>query len=252
MIKILLSGCNGKMGQVIVSCVEARDNCEIIAGIDITGEQRNDFPVYKNINDFSGNADVIIDFSNPKALDGLLDFSVKTNTPAVIATTGLSDDQVIKINEASKKVALFFTANMSIGINLVAELVKRAATVLEDNFDIEIIEAHHNQKLDAPSGTANMLANSVLEGCNNEKELVYDRHTRRQKRDKDEIGMHAVRGGTIVGEHSVIFAGRDEIITISHSARSREIFAVGALNAALFMIEKPARLYNMGDLIGKC
>lgn len=252
MIKILLCGCNGRMGQVIVSCVEARDNCEIVAGIDISGKQKNTFPVFKCIGDFKDEADVVIDFSHPSGLDTLLEFAVKREIPTVIATTGYSEEQVQKIHQASQKTALFFTANMSIGINLVADLIKRAATVLEDNFDIEIVEAHHSQKLDAPSGTANMLASAVIEGCNNSKTQVFDRHSKRQKRDKDEIGMHSIRGGTIVGEHSVIFAGRDEIITISHSARSREIFAVGALNAALFMVGKPAQLYNMGDLIGKC
>ena len=181
-----------------------------------------------------------------------MDYATSKKIPAVLATTGYSEEQKQKVFNASKIAPIFYTSNMSIGVNLIAELCKRAATVLEDDFDIEIVEAHHNQKLDAPSGTANMLADAVVDGCNNKKELVYDRHDRRQKRDKDEIGMHAIRGGTIVGEHSVIFAGRDEIITISHSARSREIFAVGALNASLFMVGKPAGLYNMVDLIGKC
>ena len=252
MVKIFLSGCNGRMGQVIVSCVSAREGCEIVAGADLFCEQKNGFPVYSNIKDFDGECDVIIDFSNPDALDSLLDYATSKKIPAVLATTGYSEEQKQKVFNASKIAPIFYTSNMSIGVNLIAELCKRAATVLEDDFDIEIVEAHHNQKLDAPSGTANMLAEAVVDGCNNKKELVYDRHDRRQKRDKDEIGMHAIRGGTIVGEHSVIFAGRDEIITISHSARSREIFAVGALNASLFMVGKPAGLYNMVDLIGKC
>lgn len=252
MVKIFLSGCNGRMGQVINSCVCTRDDCEIVAGADIFTEQKNGFPVFKSIAEFDGDCDVIIDFSNPSALDGILDFATRKKIPVVLATTGYSDRQKEKITAASQITPVFYTANMSIGVNLIAELCKRAATVLEDDFDIEIIEAHHNQKLDAPSGTANMLAEAVIEGCNNKKQLIYDRHDRRQKRDKDEIGMHAVRGGTIVGEHSVMFAGRDEIITVSHSARSREIFAVGGLNAALFMVGKPAGLYNMGDLIGKC
>ena len=252
MVKIFLSGCNGRMGQVICSCVSARGDCEIVGGSDIFTEQKNGFPVYGSIKEFDGNCDVIIDFSNPSALEGILEYSVSRNIPVVLATTGYTDDQKQSVYQAAKSIPVFYTANMSIGVNLIAELCKRAATVLEDDFDIEIIEAHHNQKLDAPSGTANMLAESVIEGCNNKKELVYDRHDRRRKRDKNEIGMHAVRGGTIVGEHSVLFAGRDEIITISHSARSREIFAVGGLNAALFMVGKPAGLYNMGDLIGKC
>ncbi len=252
MVKIFLSGCNGRMGQVIISCVAARDDCEIVGGADIFNEQKNGFPVYSDIKEFDGECDVIIDFSNPAALGGLLEFCLDKKVPAVLATTGYSEQQKQQISEASKTVPIFYTANMSIGVNLIAELCKRAATVLEDDFDIEIVEAHHNQKLDAPSGTANMLADAVMEGCNNKKELVYDRHERRKKREKDEIGMHAIRGGTIVGEHSVIFAGRDEIITVSHSARSREIFAVGALNAALFMVGKPSGIFNMGDLIGKC
>ena len=249
--KIILSGCNGKMGQVIARTVAERDGCEIVAGLDRVADSTGAFPVFATA-DIDIPADIIIDFSHPAMLQTVLTLAEGRHLPVIIATTGLSDEQLAAVRTLSEKVPVFFSANMSIGVNLIAELCKRAATVLEDDFDIEIIEAHHNQKLDAPSGTANMLAEAVIEGCNNKKQLVYDRHDRRQKRNKDEIGMHAVRGGTIVGEHSVMFAGRDEIITISHSARSREIFAVGGLNAALFMVGKPEGLYNMGDLIGKC
>ena len=193
--------------------------------------------------------DVIIDFSNPALLNDLLDFAVKKSMPVVIATTGYDESQKRQIEEASRKTSVFFTYNMSLGINLLANLAKKAVQVLGDGFDIEIIEKHHNQKIDAPSGTALMLADAICEELNKPMKYEYDRHSKREKRTKNEIGMHAVRGGTIVGEHEIMFAGRDEIITLSHSARSKEVFAVGAVNAALFLKDKPAGMYSMKEMI---
>ena len=197
----------------------------------------------------SEDADVIIDFSNPALLNDLLDFAVKKSMPVVIATTGYDESQKKQIQEASRKTSVFFTYNMSLGINLLANLAKKAVQVLGDGFDIEIIEKHHNQKIDAPSGTALMLADAICEELNKPMKYEYDRHSKREKRTKNEIGMHAVRGGTIVGEHEIMFAGRDEIITLSHSARSKEVFAVGAVNAALFLKDKPAGMYSMKEMI---
>lgn len=249
MTKILLSGCGGKMGRVIASCIADREDCEIIAGIDPAGMDDTAFPVYSSPAQFDGQADVIIDFSHPSALEGILSYSVAHHTPAVIATTGLNEQQVASIQEASKQVPIFFSANMSIGICLITELAQKAARVLGGSFDIEIIEKHHNQKIDAPSGTALMLADAISEELEQKPHYEYDRHSKRAKRDKNEIGIHAVRGGTIVGEHEVLFAGRDELISISHSARSKEIFAVGSVNAAVFLCGQPAGLYAMKDFV---
>ncbi len=249
MIKVLLCGCNGYMGKVITSCVDARDRFEISAGIDLKEEMNSTYPVFSNANDFHGDIDVIIDFSHPSALSSTLQFALNNNKPIIVATTGFSKEQIDEIHNASQKIPVFFTANMSIGVNLMTELVKKATALLCEDFDIEVIEAHHNQKIDAPSGTANMLISSIQEACNEPKTLEFDRHSKRKKRDKCEIGVHSIRGGTIVGEHTVMYSGRDEIFTISHSARSKEVFAVGALNAAEFMVGKPAGLYSMKDVI---
>ncbi len=249
MIKLLLCGCNGYMGRVITSCVDARDKFEIVAGVDLKDEMNSTYPVFTSANDFHGDVDVIIDFSHPSALSSTLDFALNNNKPVIIATTGFSKEQIDEIHLASQKIPVFFPANMSIGVNLMTELVKKATALLCEDFDIEVIEAHHNQKIDAPSGTANMLISSIQEACNEPKTLEFDRHSKRKKRDKCEIGVHSIRGGTIVGEHTVMYSGRDEIFTISHSARSKEVFAVGALNAADFMVDKPAGLYSMKDVI---
>jgi len=246
---ILLSGCNGKMGKFITNCVKQRDDCEIIAGIDISNKKNDSFDVFKSIDDFKKKADVIIDFSHPSTLENLLKYAVSSNTPAVISTTGLSDVQIQDIKDASKKVPIFFSANMSLGVNLIRELAEKATKVLGSTFDIEIVEAHHNQKIDAPSGTALMLANAISDQLPTPPTYEFDRHSKRAKREKREIGIHAIRGGTIVGEHEIIFAGHDEVIKISHSAMSREIFATGSINAALFLCGKPAGLYSMSDLI---
>lgn len=248
MIDVILCGANGKMGKVISDCINARQDIQITGGVDINDKVYGDFPIYKSIAQNTKKANVIIDFSHPSALTEILDYAVTTNTPLVAATTGYSDEQIGKIKKAAEKIPVFFTFNMSIGVNLLVDLAKKATQILGNQFDIEIIEKHHNQKIDAPSGTAIMLANAINEAANDQYKYEYDRHSKRQKRDSNEIGIHAVRGGTIVGEHEVIFAGRDEVITLSHSAMSKDIFAVGALNAAIFLSNKTLGLYDMGCL----
>ncbi len=249
MTRIIITGANGKMGKVLQSIVDNRDDCEIVAGVDLNTADNGVFPVYATISEVKEDADAVIDFSNPILLDDLLEYSKSTKTPLVIATTGYSDEQKAKITEASKVCPIFFTYNMSMGINLLANLAKKAVEILGNDFDIEIVEKHHNQKIDAPSGTALMLADAICEVTPQPMKYEYDRHAKREKRTKNEIGLHAVRGGTIVGEHEIIFAGRDEIITLSHSARSKEIFAVGAVNAAVYMCGKDAGMYDMKELI---
>jgi 4-hydroxy-tetrahydrodipicolinate reductase len=249
MIKVLLSGCNGRMGQAITRIAKENENVDIVCGVDLNTAIKQDYPVYKTIGDFDGKVDVVIDFTNPNSLYGLIEYSLKTKTPLVVATTGLLVEQTEKIKNASKSVPIFYSANMSLGINLLIDLVQKAAKVLEGSFDIEIIEKHHNQKLDAPSGTALAIADAISEVIKNPCEYVYDRHSVRKKRSKNEIGILAMRGGTIVGDHSVIFAGLDEIIEINHIAQSREVFAVGAVKAAEFLIKQGPGLYNMKDLV---
>lgn len=249
MTNIAICGANGKMGKTIYNCIKDRDDCKVIAGIDLYTEQYADFPIVDSPDKLPVKPDVIIDFSNPASLDGLLDYCLSTGTPIVVASTGYSDEQITRIKSAAEQIPVFFTFNMSLGINLLVQLAKKATEVLGDRFDIEIVEKHHNQKLDAPSGTAIMLANAINETMDNSKHYVYDRHSRRQKREKSEIGMHAIRGGTIVGEHDVIFAGNDEVITLSHSAASKTVFAEGSIKAAIFLKDKPAGLYDMQMLI---
>ncbi|HEY9062615.1 MAG TPA: 4-hydroxy-tetrahydrodipicolinate reductase [Pseudobacteroides sp.] len=251
MINILMSGCNGKMGQVISRLAAEREELRIAAGYDKYTKISNPYPVFDDLGKCDIKVDVIIDFSNPDALDGILSYSLKNKVPLIVATTGLSTSQVNKLKDASHVVPVFFSANMSLGVNLLMDLVKKAAKVLEYNFDIEIIEKHHNQKIDAPSGTALAIADEINSALSEKQEYVYDRHSRRKKRSKKEIGIHAVRGGTIVGDHSVIFAGTDEIIEINHIATSKEIFATGALSAARFLYNKKPGLYNMNDLISE-
>lgn len=247
--RILLSGCNGKMGQVVSQTAAERDDCEIIAGFDIHTESKNTYPVYTDPEEFAGEADVLIDFSHPAYFPKVLSFAAARHIPAVIATTGLSDEQRGQLRQLSETVPVFSSANMSLGVNLLLELCKKAAAVLSNTFDIEIVEMHHNQKIDAPSGTALMLANGISSVLPQKPQYVYDRHSQRKKREKQEIGIHSVRGGTIVGEHEVLFAGTDEVITIRHSAASKRIFAAGAVNAALFLsIQKPG-LYDMSHLV---
>ncbi|MDE6671884.1 MAG: 4-hydroxy-tetrahydrodipicolinate reductase [Ruminococcus sp.] len=249
MTNIAICGANGKMGKTIYNCIQNREDCKVVAGIDLYTEQYADFPIVPAPSELPVKPDIIIDFSNPASLDGLLEYCLNTGTPIVVASTGYSEEQIQKIKSASQQIPVFFTFNMSLGINLLVELAKKATKVLGNQFDIEIVEKHHNQKIDAPSGTAIMLANAINETLGNSKHYVYDRHSRRQKRDKSEIGMHAIRGGTIVGEHDVIFAGHDEVITLSHSASSKTVFAEGSINAGVFLKDQPAGLYDMSMLI---
>lgn len=248
MIKAILCGASGKMGGFVAAAAEADSEIQVVAGVDKINNGEK-FPIFSSFSDINVKADVIIDFSNPALLDDLLDYAVKNNIPAVIATTGYSDSQIEKIRSAAEKTPIFFSFNMSLGVNLIASLAKKAAQILGDSFDIEIIEKHHNQKLDAPSGTAIMLANAVNSVFGDTLNYEYDRHSVRRKRPKNEIGIHSVRGGTIVGEHDVIFAGHDEVITISHQAQSKEVFAVGAVRAAKFLYGKGAGLYDMSSMM---
>ena len=250
MTRILLSGCCGKMGRFVASAVAGRKDCEIVARIDIVDDRSLGFPVFSNYDEVQVKADVIIDFSNPSLLPAMLDYAVKTNTGIVLATTGLTDEQIKAVEDAGNTVPVFFSYNMSIGVSLLCELSKVAAKVLGNGFDVEIVEAHHNQKLDAPSGTAIMLGNAIKEEMP-DAYFEYDRHSKREKRHTNEIGIHSVRGGTIVGEHEVIFAGNDEIVKLSHSARSRAIFANGAVNAAVFLKNKENGVYNMSNLVNE-
>ena len=250
MTRAIMNGCNGKMGQCITGICAQDPDIEIVAGIDTYDGIKNDYPVFSSLNECTVDADVIIDFSNAKAVDALLAYGVEKQIPIVLCTTGLSEQQLADVEKAYEKVAILKSANMSLGINTLMELLKKAAQVFAPaGFDMEIVEKHHNQKLDAPSGTAIMLANAINEVKDNRYHYVYDRHARRMKREKNEIGMHAIRGGTIVGEHDVIFAGNDEVITLSHSAASKTVFAEGAVNAAVFLSGKPAGLYDMKQLI---
>lgn len=250
MTRIIMAGCNGKMGQVISGLVAADEDAKIVAGVDIT-EGQNDYLVYQKISEVEEEADVIIDFSHPKLLDEILDYAVANQVPAVLCTTGYTQEQIDKITETAEKVALLRSANMSLGINTMMKVMEAVTKVLsEAGFDIEIVEKHHNQKLDAPSGTALALADVINGQLNGEFDYKYDRSTLREKRPKKEIGISAVRGGTIVGEHEVIFAGIDEVIEFKHTAYSKAIFGKGAVSAAKFLKGKTAGLYNMRDVIG--
>ena len=250
MVKILMHGCNGKMGRMITEIVKNEADAVIAAGVDKFTGIPNDYPVFEKITQCDVDVDVVIDFSNAGAVDELLDYCVKKSLPVVLCTTGLSDEQLKKVDECSEKIAVLKSANMSMGINLLLKLLKDAAKVLAPaGYDIELVEKHHNQKLDAPSGTALALADSINEAMGNEYEYVYDRSQVRKKRDAKEIGISAVRAGTIVGEHEVIFAGTDEVIEFKHTAYSRSVFAKGAVEAGKFLAGQPAGMYDMGDVI---
>ncbi len=250
MTNIILRGCNGKMGQVITDMVEADENAIIVAGIDVSQNRNNKYPVYQNFSKCNVKADVIIDFSAPINIEEMLDFAISRGIGIVLCTTGLLKEQLLLINEAAAKIPIFKSANMSMGINLISKLLKEAAVVLADaGFDIEIVEKHHNKKVDAPSGTALALADAMNEALNNEYEYKYDRSGDRVMRSKKEIGISAVRGGTIVGEHEIIFAGTDEVIEIKHTAYSKAIFAKGAVQAAKFLPGNPAGMYQMRDMM---
>ncbi|MGN1333370.1 MAG: 4-hydroxy-tetrahydrodipicolinate reductase [Lachnospiraceae bacterium] len=250
MTKVIMHGCNGRMGQVIAGLIREDEELQLVAGVDASDHITNPFPVFGRIQDCTVEADVIIDFAAAAAVDALLDFCAAKKIPCVLCTTGLSEKQLEKVERTAGEVAILKSANMSLGINTLLKLLKEATAVLADSgFDIEIVEKHHNQKVDAPSGTALALADAINEELNNEYEYVYDRSGRREKRHQKEIGISAVRGGSIVGDHDVIFAGMDEVITFSHTAYSRAIFGKGALQAAKFLKGKPAGMYRMSDVI---
>ena len=250
MVKIIMHGCNGHMGQVISGIVEKDPDAEIVAGIDIADQGKNSYPLFTDIDTCQVEADAIIDFSSAKATDKLLEYSAARQIPVVLCSTGLSEEQLAKVEETSKKVAVLKSANMSLGINTLLKLVQDAAKVLATaGFDMEIVEKHHRLKVDAPSGTALALADSINEAMDNKYHYVYDRSQRREKRDAKEIGISAVRGGSIVGEHEVIFAGTDEVIEFKHTAYSKTVFGKGAVEAAKFLAGKPAGMYDMSDVI---
>lgn len=249
MTKIILCGCNGKMGKAITAVVNERTDCEIVAGIDINTDNLSGYPVFGKLADVNVVADVIIDFSHPSLLSGILAYASDKKMPVILCTTGYSDAQVEELKKASSTIPVFYSGNMSLGINLLISLARKATAVLGESFDIEIVEKHHNQKLDAPSGTALMIANAISEERSLPSRYEFDRHSVRRKREKEEIGIHSIRGGNIVGEHEVIFAGHDEVVTISHTAQSKGVFAAGAVNAAVYIIGKDAGMYDMSDLI---
>lgn len=250
MLKLIVNGCLGKMGEVLVNQIEQDSELQIIAGIDkYPNKVMSTFPVYDSIFDCKDKVDVIIDFSKPEALQGLIDYALSTNTPLVIATTGLSLQDMDYIKNASTKVPIFQSANMSVGINVLIRLAQTAAKLMEDFADIEIVEKHHNLKVDSPSGTAYLIANKINNNLKRPKGYTFGRHSKTDKRDNNEIGIHAIRGGTIVGEHTVILAGNDEVIEISHSAASKSIFALGAIRAAKFIVNKEPAFYGMDDLM---
>jgi len=251
MTRILLSGCNGKMGRVITACTAERCDCEIVAGFDVNTESHAGFPVFANPANCILSGDVVIDFSHPSALTGILRYAKEHGVPAVIATTGLSPEQVEEVKGAAQSLPVFYSGNMSLGISLITELARKAATVLGNDFDVEIIEKHHNQKIDAPSGTALMLLDAVKSAYPDEREAVFGRHGRDCKRQHQEIGMHSLRGGTVTGEHEVCFFGTGERIRISHSAENRGVFAAGALRAAAFLMNRQPGMYSMDDVVGQ-
>ncbi len=251
MTRFIMCGCNGKMGQMISQLVSQDADAEIVAGFDIWDDGHNSYPVFQNPKDCTVEADCLIDFSGVAAFEGMLEYCLDKKIPCVLCTTGLSEEQIEMAKKASREIPVLRSANMSLGINLLMKLLKEAAAVLANaGFDMEIVEKHHNLKLDAPSGTALALADSINEEFDNSYAYVYDRSSRREKRPQKEIGISAVRGGTIVGDHDVIFAGNDEVITFSHSAYSKGVFGKGAIEAGKFLKGKPAGMYTMSDVIG--
>lgn len=250
MVKMMMHGCNGKMGQVISAICQEDSEIQIVAGIDPYDGIKNPYPVFSNIKECKVDADVVVDFAAAQAVDSLLEYCLANQLPVVLCTTGLSQEQLAKVEEASQKIPVLKSANMSLGVNVLMDLLQAAAKILAPaGFDMEIVEKHHNQKVDAPSGTALALADSINEALGNSYQYKYDRTRERKKREKNEIGIQAVRGGSIVGDHEVIFAGLDEVIEIKHTAYSKGIFAKGAVEAAKFLAGKPAGKYDMKDVI---
>ncbi|MTI48718.1 4-hydroxy-tetrahydrodipicolinate reductase [Sporosalibacterium faouarense] len=249
MIKVILYGCNGKMGQVMSNQLMMENDFEIVAGIDRdTVKHENNYPVYNSPYDYKEEVDIIIDFSHTSYLEEMLEFAVNKRIPLVIATTGLTKEHMEGIQEASKNIPILYSSNMSLGVNVLRKVLRQISPVIDESFDIEIIEKHHNKKLDAPSGTAYLLANTINESLSNKKEYVYGREGKDARRKNNEIGIHAIRGGTIAGEHSVIFAGLDEVIEIKHTALSKNIFAMGAIRSAKFIIESQPGFYTIDDI----
>ena len=248
MINILLNGCNGKMGQEFTNTVAKYHDLKIVAGVNPSGQQKNDYPVFESIMECTADFDVLVDFSIAESIDDVLAFSLQKNKPIFVGTTGHTKIQKEKMKECSNSIPIFLCANTSFGINILLEITKKVAFLLGDDFDIEIIEKHHNQKVDAPSGTSLLIANAVNEVLSN-YEYIYDRHSKLEKRSKNEIGIHSIRGGTYPGEHTIIFAGNDEILEIKHTALSKSIFAEGAIKIVKYIFKKPAGLYSMQDLI---
>lgn len=245
---ILLNGAMGRMGKEIIKAVEKQEDLKIVCGVDIKQNNENDFPIYNNIEEITQNVDVIIDFSIPQATFGILKYAKENKVPVVIATTGFSKEELVKLEELSKEIPIFRSSNMSLDINLMANIVQKIAEVLKQS-DIEIIETHHNRKIDSPSGTAILLADAINEVFEGEKKYNFERMQKREKRNKSEIGFSSIRGGNIVGEHSVQFFGENETLEITHKAYSRQVFAEGAIKAAEFIVKQPAGLYNMKDLV---
>lgn len=250
MTKIIMSGCSGRMGRVITDIVKADEGAEIVAGVDVVDDGTLGYPVFSSISEVNVEADVVIDFSSAKIADLLLDWAVEKNVPVVLCTTGLTEEQIAHVKAASEKVAVLKSANMSLGINAIIKLLKSITPVFSSNgFDIEIVEQHHHNKLDAPSGTALALADAINEAADGQYEYIYDRSQRMQKRDSKELGISAVRAGSIPGTHDILFAGEDELIEIKHTAYSRSIFGKGAVSAAKFLAGKPAGMYDMSHVI---
>jgi len=249
MLKIILSGCNGHMGRVVTSIVEDDPDVEIVAGFDISAQSEVKYPVFATPAEYDGIADIIVDFSNPSTLDDLLEYASSKKIPLVLCATGYDQDQIAAIKNTSESIAVLRSGNMSVGINLLVDLIQRSCTVLGEDFDVEIVERHHRRKVDAPSGTALLLADAASDALPYDARYVYERESQRKPREPHEIGISAVRGGTIVGVHDVIFAGLDEVIEIRHTAASRDIFAVGALRAAKYLFGKPPGMYSMKDVL---
>lgn len=251
MLSLVISGCNGHMGRAVEDIARAEPDIHVAAGFDILGPGDRDFPVFSSPAQYSGPVDVVVDFSHPAALEGLLTWAIERKIPLVLATTGYSEAQLVKIQQAAQIIPIFRSANMSLGVNVLIDLVRRAAAVLGTDYDVEIVERHHRRKVDAPSGTALMLADAAAGALPYESEYVYERQSVRRPRGEREIGISSVRGGTIVGEHEVIFAGRDEVVELKHSAQSREVFAAGAVKAAKFIAYKVSGLYSMAELVAE-
>lgn len=248
MLKVIVNGCLGKMGKVLTKCIIDDKELELVCGVSLNPKEDTSFKIYSKMSDITESADVVIDFSHHTTLDDVLSYSTNTKTPLVIATTGYNEDELNKINDASKIIPLFHSSNMSLGVNVLLRLVKEATNMLND-FDIEVIEKHHNKKIDAPSGTAVMIANAVKEVLPS-IEYNYGRYGREAKRKDNEIGIHAIRGGTIVGEHNVIYAGHDEVVELKHIAQSKDIFAKGSITAAKYLVHQSPGYYNMDNMLG--